>query len=396
MARQVPWSWLKNRTIKQALCEDNKSLPLLELWPVHIQSIITDCLRGPSERPPFTVIQQSLVAVKGRGKGLLSETLDSAFTDWYQTQCNEDHLCKKSSVVKNSIPSITESETPKRGSSDIHVMVRRKSSSWSEKPRGSAVAGGLVSVLPQFGAVSHQQREIERFGYDIAKQLADVRRARKHAQKYSRMHWSKEVVLTRKLEGDIQRVKKKEKETSAPKPKQKKSLFSKRQNSLCRDEKEKLQAISCRYNKREWSKLSQGKETWRSSSKGFKDLVNNSVVELEKEQAGPLHYDVEEEDFEEVQLQWERRETSTSSIPNKSNPRRSGQNAHSAGQSQPNSDLYAKPDKSHTKQTGLDPGNCSPGEHAGEDINTFTVLQELNEIIRRYSSDPRLFDGQEH
>ncbi|KAJ7380917.1 protein kinase [Desmophyllum pertusum] len=264
LARKLPWSWLMSSTVKQALCLDEMTLPMLELGPNYIQSIMNECLQDPADRPSFCTVHEHLLAIKNRGEGLTSEVLDGAFPDWHDFQCGAIYAETRGRRAKMHSELLSRSSSC--GTSEIYVMLRRSSSQGNGRRRNTSVRGGLKDVLKIMSnrvQDSPREKEIERFGYEIAEQLAVVRSVRRHARNYTRANWAKEVVLTRTLEGDIERVKKKEKIASSAK----KRKF------------EQLLTTSSKYLKNDWSKVLHGMEKLKNSMKGFKGKVNEELIE---------------------------------------------------------------------------------------------------------------------
>ncbi len=89
-----------------------------------------------------------------------------------------------------------------------------KKSQGNGRRRSTSVGGGLKEVLKMMSKRTQddpREKEIERFGYEIAQRLAVTRNIRRLSRNYDTPSWAKEVVLTRALEGDIERVKRNEK-----------------------------------------------------------------------------------------------------------------------------------------------------------------------------------------
>ena len=287
LARKVPWSWLQKSTVKQALCEDEMSLPMFEIWPSYVQSIMKECLQNPGDRPAFGTVREYLFAIKNRGEGLTSEVLDGAFPDWYEFQCGVVH--RGASRERN----LTVGGRPLPGtsrSSEIHVMLRRSSSGayWNSKRRSTSVQGGLkdiLKVMTNQAQDSPREKEIERFGYEIAKRLAFVRCIRRHARNYGRSSWAKEVVFTRALEGDIERIKKEEKKAkSSKKNRHQLSQRGRRYSVFDEEGFESLQMTSSKYMKKDWAKILHGMEKLKNSMEGFKEQVFEELKAYERQQ----------------------------------------------------------------------------------------------------------------
>ena len=125
---------------------------------------------------------------------------------------------------------------------------------------------------------SPREKEIERFGYQIAERLAYVRNIRRHARNHNRTGWAKEIVLTRALEGDIERVKKAEQSGIPSKAKGKQMSRHGRRYSVFDEEGfERIQTISSKYKKKNWSKILHGEEKLKNSMEGFKRLVFEEI-----------------------------------------------------------------------------------------------------------------------
>ena len=244
---------------------------MLDIWPSYVQSIMKECLQNPTDRPAFCDLQGYLLGIRNSGEGLTSEVLDGAFSYWQEVQSgaiySEIRLCSGLSKART------------RRSSSINVMRRRSSSAtqWHGRRRSTSVKGGLTNILKVLSnraQGSPKEREIDRFGYEIAERLAYVRHIRRHARNYDRAGWAKEVVLTRVLEGDIERIKKEEKKAKSSKEKRKQLSRRGRRYSVFDEEGfERLQMISSKYKKKNWSKILHGMEKLKNSMEGFKGQV---------------------------------------------------------------------------------------------------------------------------
>lgn len=283
LARKRPWSWLTCTTIKQAICVYQMTLPMLEIWPSYIQSIMTECLKDPSDRPGFCTVHEYLLAIKNSGDGLTSEVLDGAFPDWYEFECG-------STYGEGRTRRTTKLELPPRsnncGTSEIYVMLRRSSSQGNGRRRSTSVGGGLKEVLKMLSRRAQddpREKEIERFGYEIAQRLAVARNIRRLARNYDRASWAKEVVLTRALEGDIERVKRNEETATIAKKLKKSSRHGRRYSVFNQESFEKILITSSKYLKKDWSKVLHGMEKLKNSMKGFKGKVNEELIECGRE-----------------------------------------------------------------------------------------------------------------
>ena len=277
LARKVPWSWLQLLTVKQAVCEHKLTLPILEIWPGYVQTILNAGLTKHRDRPDLGTIHKHLLGIKNKGEDLTSEVLDGAFPDWYEFQCGAVY----STVRRDRSIAATK---PCR-SSEIQVMVRR-SSSVSQKNarrRSSSIKEGLRELLklPYQTQHSPRPREVSRFGVEIAERLASLRNIHQHGRRYSRSSWAKAHVLTRTLEGDIERIK--NEEEKARRTRKLKQLLSRRRERAFSffDEREfiNLQKICCKYKKKDWSKIEHGLEKLRNSNEGFKRQVLEKIRE---------------------------------------------------------------------------------------------------------------------
>lgn len=234
-----------------------------------------ECLQNPRKRPSFSTLVQYLLAIRNRGQDLTSGVLDGAFPDWYEFQCGVVYRNMRRKRTGPTGVSVSESCR----SSEIQVMLRRSSSGphWNSRRRSTFIKGGLkdvLKVLQRLAQDSPREKDIERFGYDIAEQLAQLRSIHRSARKCERSSWAKEVVLTRTLEGDIERVKKEEENSKKNKKKGGKFNRRERRHSVF-DEKgfENLQKISFKYKKKDWSKILHGMEKLKNSTEGFKRQV---------------------------------------------------------------------------------------------------------------------------
>ena len=286
LARKLPWSWLQQSTVEQAVCEYEMTLPMLEVWPSYVQSIVEECLQYAAYRPTFNTIHEYLLTIKNKGEGLTSDVLDGAFPDWYEFQCGaiyNDVFRKRNIPVAAGI-SVTGACRP----SEILVMLRRSSSGaqWNARRRSTSVKRGLKDILNVMQTQnSPRKKEIERFGYEIAERLAFVRGIHRHACKYERSRWAKEIVLTRALEGDIERIKREEAKAKESKIKGKQLSRRGRKYSLFDEEGfHRLQLTSKKYQKKDWSKILHGMEKLKNSMDGFKSQVFEEINKHEKKQ----------------------------------------------------------------------------------------------------------------
>ncbi|KAL9979081.1 hypothetical protein ACROYT_G016683 [Oculina patagonica] len=283
LARELPWSWLTCTTIKQGLCNYQMTLPMLGLWPSYIQSIVTECLKDPSDRPGFCTVHEYLLAIKNSGDGLTSKVLDGAFPDWFEFESGSTHgEGRRRRTTKLELPP----RSSNCGTSEIYVMLRRSSSQGNGRRRSTSVGGGLKEVLKMLSKRTQddpREKEIERFGYEIAQRLAVTRNIRRLSRNYDRPSWAKEVVLTRALEGDIERVKRNEKTAAIAKKLKKSSRRSRRYSVFNQESFEKILITSSKYLKKDWSKVLHGMEKLKNSMKGFKGKVNEELIECGRE-----------------------------------------------------------------------------------------------------------------
>ena len=282
MARKIPWSWLQLLSVKQAVCERKFSLPMLEIWPEYVQNIIKEGLAKRKDRPTFSTIHQYLLMIKNKGEDLTSEVLDGAFLDWYEFQCKAVYGTSRRNrrMSASNVNLVT-----KRGrSSEIQVMLRRSSSMPQKhtRRRSSSIKEALQGILKvPHGHHLPREGEVERFGMEIAEKLALLRNVYRNARKHDRSSWAKAVVLTRTIEGDIDRIRNEEEKVRRTK-KIKKLLSSRRTRAFSMlDENEfiKLQKISRNHQKRDWSKIEHGLEKLRNANDGFKRKVLKKLRE---------------------------------------------------------------------------------------------------------------------
>lgn len=279
LAGKLPWSWLTCITIKQALCDYQMTLPMLEIWPSYIRSIMAECLQDPADRPCFCTLHECLLAIKNSGDSLTSEVLDGAFPDWFDVQCGTAHI--EARGRRKTSPDLPQRSST-CGTSEIYVMLRRPSSQGNGRRRSTSVRGGLIDtlkVLSTRAQDSPREKEIERFGYEIAERLAVVRNIRGLSRNYKRARWAREVVLTRALEGDIERVRRDEKTATSAKKRNKSSRRGRRHSVFNQESFERLLVTSSKYLRRDWSKVLHGKEKLKTSMKGFKGKVNEELSE---------------------------------------------------------------------------------------------------------------------
>ena len=284
LARKLPWSWL-TCTIKQAICRHHMTLPMLEIWPGYIRSIIAECLQDPGDRPCFRTLHERLFAIKNSGEGLTSEVLDGAFPDWFDVQHGNEHI-ETRRRRKRSLDLPYHSSTCR--TSEIYVMLTHSSCQGNRRRRSTSVREKLRDILTAFSRRTQNSprgKEIQRFGYKIAERLAVVRNILGVSRNYKRARWAREVVLTRLLEGDIERVIRDEKTATSTK-KSKKSNKSNRRERRYSDFHQKtfesLLITSSKYQRKDWSKVVHGKEKLKNSTEGFKGQVNEELGEYRK------------------------------------------------------------------------------------------------------------------
>ena len=283
LARKLPWSWL-TCTIKQAICRHQMTLPMLEIWPGYIRSIMVECLQDPEDRPCCRTLHESLLAIKNSGEGLTSEVLDGAFPDWFDVQHGNEHI-ETRRRRKRSLDLPYHSSTCR--TSEIYVMLKHSSCQGNRKHRSTSVGEGLRNILKGFSRRtqnSPREKEIERFGYEIAERLAVVRNILGVSRNYKRARWAREVVLTRVLEGDIERVIRDEKNATTKKSKKsnKSSRRGRRYSDFHQETFESLLITSSKYQRKDWSKVVHGKEKLKNSTEGFKGQVNEELGEYRR------------------------------------------------------------------------------------------------------------------
>ena len=283
LARKLPWSWL-TCTIKQAICHHQMTLPMLEIWPGYIRSIMAECLQDPEDRPCFRTLHESLLAIRNSGDGLTSEVLDGAFPDWLDSQYGNVHI-ETPRRRKRSLELPHHSSTCR--TSEIYLMPRHSSLLGSRGRRDASMREGLRDILKAFSRRtqnSPREIEIERFGYEIAERLAVVRNILGVSRNYKRARWAREVVLTRVLEGDIERVKRDEKTVTSTKKGKMSNISSLRgrwYSDFHQETFESLLLTSSKYQKKDWSKVVHGKEKLNNSI-GFMDKVNEELSEYRR------------------------------------------------------------------------------------------------------------------
>ncbi|XP_022792293.1 probable serine/threonine-protein kinase DDB_G0267514 [Stylophora pistillata] len=217
LARKVPWSWLTGITLKQALCRDRMTLPMLEIWPGEIESVMKKCFNDAVDRPNFCSVHEYLSTIENSGGGLTSEVLDGAFPDWCEV-----HL--------GSIQNAT------------------------QRVRTRGTSGAQPSL-----STTRREREVEQYGYQIAKQLELDRDIRRRSRRYSRPTWAKEVALTRAIARDLERVQNYTWKTYDTASKDKTSIRRGRKHSVLNEETfDRLLTTSSKYLKKDWSKVLHG------------------------------------------------------------------------------------------------------------------------------------------
>jgi len=256
---------------------------MLEIWPGYIRSIMTECLQDPAYRPCLSNLHKCLLAIKNSGDDLTSEVLDEAFPEWLDFQRDIAHITEKG---RESERKETSSDLLKRfntrGASEIYVMVRPPSFQGNKKRRRSSVRGGLISIMKAFSNSAHQSpqvKEIERFGYGIAERLTFVRDIRGVSKNHKRDRWAREVVLTRELEGDIERITGDMKTPTSTKRSEKLIGRQRRHSVFNQESFERLLVTSSKYLRKDWSKVSHRKEELKNSMEGFKGKVNEELHE---------------------------------------------------------------------------------------------------------------------
>lgn len=284
LARKLPWSWL-TCTIKQAICHHQLTLPMLEIWPDYIRSIMTECLQDPEDRPCFRTLHETLLAIRNSGEGLTSEVLDEAFPDWFDTQ-DGNVLIETRRRRKRSLELRHHSSTCR--TSEICLMLRHSSYQGNKRHGSSSLRERLRDILKAFSRKTQNyphEQEIERFGYEIAERLAVVRNILGVSRNYKRARWAREVVLTRVLEGDIERVITDEKAATSTKKSKKSNKSSRRGRRYSDFHQETFKSLlvtSSKYQRKDWSKVVHGKEKLKNSIEGFKGKVNEELSECRR------------------------------------------------------------------------------------------------------------------
>lgn len=280
LARKLPWSWL-TCSAKHAICDHQMTLPMLEIWPSYVRSIMTECLQDPADRPCLSNLHEWLLAIKNSGDDLTSEVLDEAFPEWLD-QRDTAHIKKGRESERKKTSSDLLKRFNTRGASEIYVMVRPPAFQGNKKRRRSSVRGGLISIMKAFSNSAHkspQVKEIERFGYGVAERLTFVRGLRGVSQNHKRDRWAREVVLTRDLEGDIERITG-DMKTPTNTKRSEKLIGRERRHSVFNQESfERLLVTSSKYLRKDWSKVSHRKEELKNSMEGFKGKVNEELRE---------------------------------------------------------------------------------------------------------------------
>ena len=139
----------------------------------------------------------------------------------------------------------------------------------------------ILNVFSHRTQDSPREIEIERFGYEIAERLAIVRNIHRVSRNCKRHRWAREVVLTRALEGDIERVKRNEKTATSTKKGNTSKLNrrGRRYGDFNQESFERLLMTSSKYQRKDWSKVVHGKENLKNSMEGFKSKVNEELSE---------------------------------------------------------------------------------------------------------------------
>ena len=254
------------------------TLPMLEIWPGEIQSVIKKCFSDPVDRPNFCSVHEYLSTIENFGGGLTSEVLDGAFPDWCEVHVGSIHngtqrvRTRGTSGAQPSLSTVRNSE--------IYVMRRRSSSKANERGRSIHLTGGLKDTLRMFSnkAQTRREREVEQYGYQIAKQLELVRDIRRRSRKYSRPTWAKEVALTRAIARDLERVQNSTWKTYDTASKDKTSIRRGRKHSVLNEETfDRLLMTSSKYLKKDWSKALHGMGKLKNSMRGLREKVKEEL-----------------------------------------------------------------------------------------------------------------------
>ena len=278
LARKVPWSWLTGITLKQALCRDRMILPMLEIWPSFIQSIMKKCFSDPAGRPSFLNLHKYLLTTESCVEGLTSEIMDGAFLDWYEFHVggkqDETHKVRTRTISEIN-PSLNTSGKP-----EIYAMRRPSSSQANGRRRSTHLTSGLKDALRIFSnkAQTRREREIEQYGYQTEEKLQLVRDVHRRARNYSRSKWAKEVALTRAIERDLGRVQMGKWKNDGTATKVSTSMIHGRNSSVSdEDDFDRLLMTSSKYSKKDWSKVRHGMQKLKNSMRGFKEKVKEEL-----------------------------------------------------------------------------------------------------------------------
>ena len=280
LSRQVPWSWLIDKSVRQVMCEEGGSLPIFDIWSHFMETILWACLGEERERASISTIVGHLICIRNSGKNVTSDYLDGRFRVWQgkDAPCIAKKINTNSAKGQLSILFSTENE-----SSKLHILVRRSSLMHS---RHKTIEAGLHGIFGLFHANEDECRrknEIERYGFKAAEQIATVRRIRRLGRNHGRRRWAKESILTRYLEGDLRRISKAEEtmKTTGCVSKVHERRHSRR-SSVSQGNLEELKIRSLKYERKDWARLKEGHQRANSDVQSGSVSLEPSEVELRR------------------------------------------------------------------------------------------------------------------
>ncbi|XP_046860086.1 uncharacterized protein LOC124453329 isoform X2 [Xenia sp. Carnegie-2017] len=199
LTRTTPWSWCSEDQIPYS-----RLLPILLCWPSLIKHLVSQCLDEMHKRPTADILCRKLGEFMRLGIWLDRHQLDDMFQRW---------LIEHRRCTKNLLRTPRSLDSSKRDLMLVDDTKRRRSSlPVPKKPhsrRRSAVVATLVEeALSTVAHVARQTADVKeadifKFGFKLAREIAELRAFCAVAIKKKRKAWAKVAMATRDLEEDM-------------------------------------------------------------------------------------------------------------------------------------------------------------------------------------------------
>ena len=222
LTRTAPWSWLSEEQIPES-----RLLPILLCWPNLVKHLLSQCMDEVDRRPTADTVCRKLGEFMRLGLWLDRYKLDEMFKRWLEDHCvkPKQSLCRshrssvssRSDIVTIALGEKYSSLVDSRESA-AQVMFReranRRRSIVAEpgKPqfrRRSAIVTSLVEealtslALVGVPASDVHEADIYKFGFKLAREIAELRAICAVALQKRRKAWAKVALATRDLEEDM-------------------------------------------------------------------------------------------------------------------------------------------------------------------------------------------------